>query len=425
VASRLSRSTALVVMGLLLALMLPVAFGTAQTNPFFNTWARTDQPVNDLVVSRTWVWGPLSTAYQTSEPYLEAPDGERVVMYFDKSRMEINDPEADPDALWYVTNGLLALEMIRGDLQLGDAAFAPQPPAEIPVAGDPDDTGGPTYATFNALLDTGPHEPVEAIITTVDRAGTVSTDERFATYGVGTAQYVPETDHWVAEPFWTFVTSEGIVWENGEYVTVPLFENPYYAVGYPVTEAYWARVKVAGAVTDVLVQCFERRCLTYTPANAAGWQIEMGNIGRHYYFWRYGHDIPGPQTATVYVVNVGDGGPVGCGDSLVGIQQPVYATDTTEEAITAALEALFNLGGPNVGESGLTNALYQSDLAVDSVSIDADGIATVELSGTIVSGGVCDDPRIEAQIRETVLGFEGVTDVVVLLNGEEFPPPLV
>ena len=38
----------------------------------------------------------------------------------------------------------------------------------------------------------------------------------------------------------------------------------------------------------VLVQPFERRVLTYTPSNAAGWHVEMGNVGRHYYSWRYG-----------------------------------------------------------------------------------------------------------------------------------------
>ena len=36
------------------------------------------------------------------------------------------------------------------------------------------------------------------------------------------------------------------------------------------------------------MQCFERRCLTYTPANPAGWQVEAGNVGQHYYQWRYG-----------------------------------------------------------------------------------------------------------------------------------------
>ena len=66
------------------------------------------------------------------------------------------------------------------------------------------------------------------------------------------------------------------------------FLNPFYATGYPITEAYWATVKVAGVAQDVLVQCFERRCLTYTPGNAAGWEVEAGNVGQHYYAWRYG-----------------------------------------------------------------------------------------------------------------------------------------
>ena len=43
------------------------------------------------------------------EDYAGAPGGKRVVQYFDKSRMEINDPDS-PDAgtIWFVTNGLLA-----------------------------------------------------------------------------------------------------------------------------------------------------------------------------------------------------------------------------------------------------------------------------------------------------------------------------
>jgi hypothetical protein len=73
----------------------------------------------------------------------------------------------------------------------------------------------------------------------------------------------------------------------------PLFDPWFFATGLPVTEAYWADVKVAGVVQDVLMQCFERRCLTYTPANPAAWRVEMGNVGLHYYTWRYG-ETPEP-----------------------------------------------------------------------------------------------------------------------------------
>jgi hypothetical protein len=38
----------------------------------------------------------------------------------------------------------------------------------------------------------------------------------------------------------------------------------------------------------VLFQAFERRILTYTPCNEAAFQVEMGNVGLHYYDWRYG-----------------------------------------------------------------------------------------------------------------------------------------
>ena len=45
---------------------------------------------------------------------------------------------------------------------------------------------------------------------------------------------------------------------------------------------------VGGQQQDVLVQAFERRVLTYTPANPDAFKVEMGNIGRHYFQWRYG-----------------------------------------------------------------------------------------------------------------------------------------
>jgi hypothetical protein len=59
------------------------------------------------------------------------------------------------------------------------------------------------------------------------------------------------------------------------------------AMGYPLTEAFWVNVAVNSAPTWVLVQPFERRVLSYTPTNPTAFQVEMGNIGQHYYQWRY------------------------------------------------------------------------------------------------------------------------------------------
>ena len=60
-----------------------------------------------------------------------------------------------------------------------------------------------------------------------------------------------------------------------------------FAFGYPITEPYWIRARVGGVEKDVMVQIFERRVLTFTPSNSDQFQVEMGNVGQHYFQWRY------------------------------------------------------------------------------------------------------------------------------------------
>jgi hypothetical protein len=66
--------------------------------------------------------------------------------------------------------------------------------------------------------------------------------------------------------------------------------------GYPISEPYWSYVKVAGSYTDVLIQAYERRVLTYLPHLQAGFKVQMGNIGQHYYDWRYLNTGVGPAS---------------------------------------------------------------------------------------------------------------------------------
>jgi hypothetical protein len=266
--------------------------------PFERTWARTDKPVADLQVARTWMWGPKANRAGEYEPYVEGHDGGRFVQYYDKARMEITTDQSEPfDSPWFVTNGLLVNELMTGQLQLGDTLFEPHLPAAVNVAGDEDGTTGPTYAALAQLRDADPHTTGSGIDAVVDRFGNVSSNPAFITEGVTAAEYVPQTDHTVASVFWDFMNAEGLVWEDGQYVTDNLFENPFYATGYPVIEAYWTTVPLDGVPTNVLLQCFERRCLTYTPSNPDGWKVEAGNVGRHYYTWRYEQN-PGEQTPT-------------------------------------------------------------------------------------------------------------------------------
>jgi hypothetical protein len=292
------------VLGVVAALVLlstaVVARAEAPGNgPFRRTWARTDRPVAELRASRTWMWGPQANSVLLYEDYAESPDGRRVVQYYDKSRMEITDPDGDQSVPWYVTNGLLVVELVSGRLQLGDNAFVDHQPAAVNVAGDADDPTGPTYATFGPLR-AEPPLPDGAIITQrLARDGTVTADPELAGHGVTATQRVtvPGIDHQVASPFWTFMNSSGTIYAGGGYSEAALFPNPYYATGLPISEAYWANVKVGGSYRDVLMQCFERRCLTYTPGNPDGFLVEAGNVGQHYYAWRYADTTPVPAPA--------------------------------------------------------------------------------------------------------------------------------
>ena len=278
----------------LMAIPLTAARADPPGNTFYyRTWERTDYPVAEGAVSRTWMWGPEAFTPQGQERYREAPGEFRIIQYFDKSRMEITDPAGDSSSPWFVTNGLLVVEMIRGAIQFGDALFGlhEDGPARVNVAGDRDDPTGPTYATFTDHLDDPPQDPGTLITRRINRVGTVTHDANLADYNVSAGFLDIITDHTIAAPFWDFMNSTGLVYEDGAYADDDLFLNPFYATGRPITEAYWANVKVADTYQDVLMQCFERRCLTYTPGNAPAWQVEAGNVGRHYYEWRY--DAPG------------------------------------------------------------------------------------------------------------------------------------
>ena len=260
---------------------------------FTRTWARTDGPVSSGAVARTWIWGPEPRTGALTEPYRDAPGGTRLVQYFDKSRMELTNPQGNPADPFYVTNGLLATEMLTGNVQLGDAFFETHTPAVVNVAGDLDDPTGPTYASFNPLRTAPALASGTPITATIARDGQITDDP--TRVGKATAQqYVPETKHTVADVFWAFMTSSGIV-DGG--ATEPLFRSPFYATGFPITEAYWSTVRVAGLERAVLIQVFERRALTFTPGNPPGFAVEAGNVGLQYRAWRAFLAIPPTPTA--------------------------------------------------------------------------------------------------------------------------------
>lgn len=249
---------------------------------FEQVWSRTDRPIANNKANRTWMWGPSGLVGRV-EIYQQAPAGARQVQYFDKARMEITDWKRDRANPWFVTNGLLVREMIEGRVQIGDSEFIQRAAAEIGIAGDASDPQSPTYASLQKLLGRVPEKLGTTATQMLRRDG--STAEAAARPEARLAYYVPETGHHVAQVFWDFLQSRGPV---GDGSREDVLIDWVFAMGYPISEPYWTRVKIGGVEQDVLMQAFQRRVLTYTPGNPAGWQVEMGNVGRHYYLWRYG-----------------------------------------------------------------------------------------------------------------------------------------
>src|SRR5579884_2816041 len=176
---------------------------------FFRIWVQTDRAVAEGRANRTWMWGPEAGVDPLLEQYAESPGGWRLVQYFDKSRMEITHPDDDPGSAWYVTNGLLAEELITGRMQVGDSAFEQYAPAQVNVSGDLDDPDGPTYATFNSLMINAPLPSGWTITQTVTRSGQVGGDIGLSSFDVTAVDVQSPTNHTVASVFWDFMTHTG------------------------------------------------------------------------------------------------------------------------------------------------------------------------------------------------------------------------
>ncbi len=279
---------------LVLAAVPPASADDIGSYAFQRIWNRTDEPVQVHAVNRTWMWGPQPFTGVILEPYQQGnvagQQGVRRVQYFDKSRMEITDSTADPNSDWYVTNGLLAKELITGRMQIGNDAFVDYGPAHINVAGDENDPNAPTYASLTALMSYHPLPDGWKVTQTIDGNGHVGNDPSLAAYGVTAGHLVAGSQHDIASVFWDFMDASGPTFNGFQTADTKLFNNPFFATGLPITEPYWTTVNVGGTPKKVLIQAFERRVLTYTPDNSDGWKVEAGNVGRHYYEWRYGSD---------------------------------------------------------------------------------------------------------------------------------------
>ncbi len=325
---------------------------------FKAVYEETELPLLQGRTSRSWVWGPSGFKID-NEAYEDSPGGKRLIEYFDKGRLELNDPTKASN----VTSGLLAKELMTGQLQLGDAKFESRGPSSLSVAGDPDDVVAPSYADLGLLFDRPAFQIGQVITTFIRPDGVQSGIKSLEDYKVTAVEYAAGEKHTIANVFKDFLNLEGPVYKNGQTVQGKIFERTYFATGLPLTEPYWTRAKVGGQVKDVLVQGFERRVLTYTPSNEAGFRVEAGNIGRHYYDWRY--DVTELQLLGTNDIH-GRLLPEGTGASARG--GLAYFSTLVNKLRDSNPNTFLIHAGDSVGASQIQSALLQDEPTVQALN---------------------------------------------------------
>jgi len=253
---------------------------------FAQRWQQDEQIVPNF-------WGPLATATDArAEPYSgergcpkqvptcvinDQGPGQRLVQYFDKGRMELHRDDLRGSI---VTSGLLSRELITGQVQVGDTDFQTRAPAALPVAGDTTNTF-PLYRDLGSGAATQTMTSLGTPVTLLLTPGGSRMIPQPQDAQTVVVQSDPQTGHGVPKGFADFRNRVGLA-----------------NVGLALTDPFWADVPVAGIAQRLLMQAFERRVLTYNPANPAAFQVEFGNVGRHYFQWRYGTTAPAAPPTT-------------------------------------------------------------------------------------------------------------------------------
>ncbi|MEO7909056.1 MAG: hypothetical protein ABIV47_05345, partial [Roseiflexaceae bacterium] len=258
---------------------------------FQSVWARYDRPVANQRAGRSWTWGPapISTLLHedfSPSPQPPLPDGKRTVQYFDKGRMEINAPDSDPRSSWFVTSGLLPIELITGNKQNGYNSFERWKESYISAIGDPGSF--PAYPDLITLYKSpGTMQPDALGKPVVDLFNQDLTITQFTNYAndPATILLAGSNDYGVPRAFVDFQQQQGLIERDGRLVQAQIYD-PLFIFGLPVTPPVWTRSMVGGVERPILFQVFERRVLTYNPANPPAFRVEMGNVGQHAYRWQ-------------------------------------------------------------------------------------------------------------------------------------------
>lgn len=340
--------------------------------------------------SRARLWGDEPIAI-TTEHYRESATSMRSMVYYDKGRLDILNPDDDTNDLWYVSSAALVREMLTGRIQFGETEFVTRGKATIPVVGDLNQPDALTYEKLAplAVLEPDPQaltavlgdgardlaelEPVsrigDPITSLITARGTFKTGA-VADSTIVVGDYDDVTHRTIAAPF--------AAWAEAQ---------PYpaiYLLGHALTDPFWIDTVIGGEPQRVLFQAFERRIMTYNPANEAAWQVESGNVGRHYRLWR---NLAQPSTEALVALSAA----VPFGEEIVA----AATTNLIDPHLLAALAIAASEGDPLAelpnGGQGLLGLRPDTALALGAPATRED-VSDEDLAMTLAP---IDDPATE------------------------------
>jgi hypothetical protein len=134
--------------------------------------------------------------------------------------------------------------------------------------------------------------------------------------------------------------------------------------------------------------------------------------------WAFVLKAPEHGVYNVYLIATGDKGKGGkkvCDDSVVALKRQVVSGSE----ITDVYQDLIDMKDATYpGDNGktLSNPLAASNLTYESALIDSNGVARIDLNGTLTIKDACDADRLKAQLEQPAYQFKGVKSVDVRIN---------
>lgn len=264
---------------------------------FEEVWARTDKPVQEQKADpeRDWFWGEKPLADVFYETQIDAyPYGRKLVLYFDKGRMEISNFGTDEQQ---VTGGKLVNELITGRIAPGEGETIAEfkPSANLPLMGDDVSIN----LTYRQLFDV--FGKTESTATSPKKGEPItrfwnnlytefpSFEKRVEDENTFVAQV--EKGFGIPKAFLDFFSSEGSIYKDNKFSKNKLYDGRSF-IGQPVTEAYWVQTQINGVAQPLLFQAYEQRILVYNPASSENKRVVFTDTGKQYIKWRYNNKLP-------------------------------------------------------------------------------------------------------------------------------------